>query len=190
MPRKIARRFTADYVHNAALFYLQRYAASSGRVRSVLTRKLKRSCADHPDQDEGALAHLIDQEIEKLQRVELLKDDQLAGQLAEGWRGRGMAARMIAIKLQQRGFDKSVIQKTMMESATDTTTDTTSDQEEQAALRYLKRRKLGFFAAIAPQDRQAVLKLKQKSWASLARQGYDPDLIERVLMMKPDQLLS
>ena len=88
---------------------------------------------------------------------------------------------MISIKLRQRGFDDSTV-KSLLADTGDGADNT--EQESVAALRYLKRRRLGPFAIIAPNDRQATLKNRQKSWASLARQGYDPDLIEQVLKQK------
>ena len=177
MPRKIARRITAQYLHNAALFYLERYASSSGRLRQVLIRKVKRSCMDHPDQDESALLPLVDQEIEKLVRIEVLRDDLLLTQLVDGYRGRGMATRMIENKLKLKGFSPPQIASAMARSHSAET----GDQECDAAIRYLQRRRLWPFARVMPpdSDRAARAKLHQKSWAALARQGYDPDVINR-----------
>lgn len=187
MPRKIARRITPEYLHNAALYYLQRYAAATGRVRDVLTRKIRKSCLDHKDQNEAELLKLIDAEIETLLRVELLNDDRLGGQLVDVWRGRGMAGRMIGIKLQQRGFDAETIKKLLgnaehQESAPET--------ERDAAMRYLKRRHLGPYARVQATDRQAIMKQKQKAWAALARQGYSTDVINDVMQPARDMDLS
>lgn len=178
MPKKIARRITPEYLHNAALYYLQRYAAATGRLRDVLTRKVQRSCHDHPEQDLAALLPLVEAEIITLTRVELLNDLRLAGQLVDNWRARGMPARMIGIKLRQRGFDPQILNDLPADPGNE---DGANGNELNAARRYLQRRRLGPFAEIAPDDRMAHAKNKQRAWAALARQGYDSDLIEQAM---------
>lgn len=175
-PKK-ARRITPEYLHNAALYYLQRYAASTGRVRHILTQKIKRSCRDHPDQVLTDLLPLVEVEIITLIRVELLADEKVGAQLVSGFRARGMSARNISIKLQQRGFDKALIAHLL----TDSNEINTISTEIDAATRYLKRRRLGPFAVTAPDDRQAIQKNRQKTWAALARLGYDQDVIEAAM---------
>lgn len=182
-PRKTARRITADYLHNAALYYLQRYAATSGRVRHVLTEKIKRSCRDHPDQIQADLLLLIDPEIEKLQRVELINDHRLGEQLVEGWQNRGISQRMITIRLRKKGFDPATIVALLARSIPER-----AKNERAAALRYLKRRKLPPFIDLTALDQNQVRKIKSRTWAALARQGYTPDLIEDVLKIPLDQI--
>jgi regulatory protein len=178
-PRKIARRITPEYLHNAALFYLQRYAASSGRLRRVLTDKIKRSCRDHSDQDVAALLPLVEAEIEKLTRVELLADNRLLAQLIDGYRARGIATRIIAQKLQIKGFDRTIVTQALATSGGD-------DQrtvEFDAARRYLERRKLWPFERAPADTAPDKMTAKKKAWAALARQGYDPELIAAVMQV-------
>ena len=53
--RKPPRRVTAQYLENAALHYLQRFASSSASLRRVLMRKVDRSAQAHgTDPAEGA----------------------------------------------------------------------------------------------------------------------------------------
>lgn len=173
MTRKIARRITANYLHNAALFYLQRYAASTGRLRQVLINKIRRSCRDHPDQEAALLLPLVETEIATLQRVELLADDRLAAQLLDGYRARGISSRLIAQKLSIKGFTPDLIKNLLGATHHDETTQT----EIEAARRYLQRRRLwpyGKAPSVGPKD-------KQKSYAALARQGYDPDVINTAM---------
>lgn len=177
-PRKIARRITPEYLHNAALYYLQRYAASTGRVRRILTQKIERSCRDHPDQNLQLLLPLVDKEIETLTRVELLQDNRLANQLIEGYRARGLPGRRIEQKLNLKGFDPDLIKHLNAQHA-----GLSADETEQlAARRYLERRKLWPFLKDTPGDPGAMAKAKQKSWAALARQGYDPDIIREAML--------
>lgn len=186
LPRK-ARRITAEYLHNAALFYLQRYAASTGRLREVLTRKIHTSCRDHPDQIPGKLLPLIETEIENLLRLELLNDARYGEMLVSGWRARGLSARMISRKLDQRGLPKDLIPG-LLKRPEDGTDETVKDRETLAALRLLQRRKLGpFLPDGTPMEPKEKQKLKARAWGALARQGYEGDLIERVMRMPLNQ---
>lgn len=180
MPRKIARRITPDYLHNAALYYLERYAASAGRVRRVLQTKIQRSCRDHPDQDRGALLALIDPEIERLTRVELIKDDVLARQFADGYRRRGMPIRMIVQKLRLKNFDDDLIETVTTDLGGGAELDAADNIEEVAARRYLERRRLWPFLRVVPDEAKEVMKARQKSFAALTRLGYDNDVIRAV----------
>lgn len=184
-PKK-ARRITPDYLHNAALYYLERYAASTGRVRHILTEKIKRSCRDHPDQIINDLLPLVAKEIETLTRVNLLDDARLAGLLLEGYRGRGVSSRAIALKLQTKGFDRALIQQIMSDDDVASQT----EQEQNAATRYLQRRKLWPYLKTPETDRAQLAKAKQKSWAALARQGYGPDIITHACTIEEDLFQS
>jgi regulatory protein len=176
-PRKIARRITPEYLHNAALYYLERYAASTARVERILTQKIDRSCRDHPDQNRAELLPLIAREIETLTRVELLNDAHLARQFFDGYRARGLPIRMIIQKLRLKGFTENVINP--MVQTLDP--DTQRQSEQDAALRYVARRKLWPFTRTPIIDRAALAQARQKTWATLARQGYDGDIISWVM---------
>lgn len=171
-PKK-ARRITPDYLHNAALFYLERYAASTGRLRQILRDKITRSCRDHPDQKIDELLPLIEPEIATLTRVQLLDDHRLADMLLSGYRNRGLSQRLIQQKLQLKGFDRTVIEQMLNQIDPKHQ----SENEIAAAIRYLQRRKLWPYLKEQPTDRAILAKAKQKAWAALARQGYGPDII-------------
>ena len=171
-----ARRITADYLHHAALYYLERYAASEGRVRRVLTQKIKRSCKDHPDQVEGDLILLIDPEIDRLRTLSYLNDNQLAEQLIQGYSTRGMSRRMIALRLQQRGFAPETIHLFLDQLPPAVQ----QENEQDAARRYLQRRKLWPYhdpSKVDDKDPSARHKARARAFAALGRQGYSPDII-------------
>ncbi len=176
--RKRARKITADYLHNAALYYLERYAATSGRLHRVLSDKVRRSVRDHSEQDLGALLPLVDAEITRLKAVDLLQDDRLGALLVEGYRARGLSTRAIVQKLQLKEFSRDLIHQLTVD---DVSADITRENEVEAATRYLMRRKLWPYLREKTDDRVILAKAKQKSWAALARQGYDPDVIGTAL---------
>jgi regulatory protein len=67
--RKKPKKITAQYLHNAGLYYLQRFAASRGQFRSVMLRKIRRSCMEHREQDYEACAALVEKIVEKFERA-------------------------------------------------------------------------------------------------------------------------
>lgn len=171
-----SRRITADYLHHAALYYLERYAASEGRVRRVLTQKIKRSCKDHPDQVEEDLIPLIDPEIDRLRTLSYLNDNQLAEHIIQGYSTRGMSRRMIALRLQQRGFAPETIHKFLDQLPPAVQ----QENEQDAARRYLQRRKLWPYhdpSKVDDKDQAARHKARARAFAALGRQGYSPDII-------------
>src|SRR3954463_6979106 len=64
---------TAQYLENAALHYLQRFASSSANLRRVLMGKVERSARAHgTDREEGAA--MVEALIERYLRSGLLED--------------------------------------------------------------------------------------------------------------------
>lgn len=65
--RRQQKPVTAQYLENAALYYLQRFASSSANLRRVLMGKVERSARAHgTDRSEGAA--LVEALIERYQR--------------------------------------------------------------------------------------------------------------------------
>ncbi len=58
------KKITESYLHNSGLYYLQRFSASSEHFRSVMMRKVKKSCMHHTDQDYDACAVMVDKLVE------------------------------------------------------------------------------------------------------------------------------
>jgi regulatory protein len=180
MPARRARRITPDYLHNAALFYLGRYAASRGRLGEVLRRKAARSLREHPDQDEAILEAMIVAELARLEAVALLDDRALAAQCLEGYQARGMPRQQIIQRLIRKGFDRALIAEICgMENPA------AGEQELAAATRYLLRRRL--WPAPQGAERNQIMKHKKRAWAALARQGYEPETIQAALGLAIDQ---
>lgn len=178
-PRK-ARRISADYLHNAALYYLERYAASEGRMRQILEQKVHRACRDHPDHVLADLLPLVEKEIETLRRVSLIDDDRLIAQFIEGYTARGMPTRMIAQKLRTRGFTPAVITAYLSKIEDK---EGAAEMEQAAAVSYLERRHLWPYTKTPIEDPALRAKARQKAWAALARRGHDPDLIIQAMKL-------
>lgn len=174
--KKPPKKITADYLHNSGLYYLERYAASSGHFRSVMLRKVKKSCLAHPDQDYEACATLVDALVEKFKASGLLNDDLYL---------RGMVG-----SLRRRGVSKqAILGKLRMKSVTGDMAGTYLDQHDdehgsgdlKAAIIFARKKKLGPFA------RPERPEEPQKTLAKFARAGFSYDVAGKVMRMSADE---
>lgn len=173
------RRITETYLHNAGLYYLQRYASSAAHFRTVMTRKIDRSCKHHKEQDRADCIALLDKLIERFIEVGLLNDDAYTSGMVNSMRRRGLSSRMIHAKLRTKGLHAAAIEQALQNHDDDCD----SDAELSAALKHARRKKIGPFAR-QDQDEEA----KQKALAAMARAGFSYDLSRRVLDMESSEI--
>lgn len=166
-PRKLA---AAD-LQDRALDYLGRYAASTRRLRQVLTRRIQRSAEQH-DFDPAPLLAELDQVIARLTRSGLLNDTAFAEMKARTLNRRGGSRRQIAAKLAVAGVAQAERAK-----AIERLEEETPDAEFAAALAYAKRRRLGVFRT-TPDDSP---ERRRKDLAAMARAGFALDLARKAL---------
>lgn len=101
---KTQKPVTAQYLENAALYYLQRFASSSANLRRVLMGKVERSARAHgTDREEGAA--LVEALIERYLRSGLLDDKAYAEAKAASLHRRGTSTRGIRGKLALKGLE-------------------------------------------------------------------------------------
>lgn len=167
------KRITPDYLRNAGLYYLQRFAASSGHFRSVMMRKVKRSCHFHKDQDYEECAKMVDEVIRDFERSGLLNDDAYLGGVVNSFRRRGLSRRAILARLQAKGIDSDKTAKALAVLDQETFEDN-EQAERAAALTYARKKRLGPFASRKAED-------IEKSLAALARQGFSYDTARFVM---------
>ena len=72
--RRKPRKITQSYLENSGSYYLERYGSSTENFRRVMRRKIKRS-ADFHEQDPEEFYPLLEQVIEKFQKLKILNDD-------------------------------------------------------------------------------------------------------------------
>jgi regulatory protein len=93
--RKPPKRVTPQYLENAALHYLERFASSTTNLRRVLMRKVDLSAKAHgTDREEGA--RWIDELLARYVRSGLLNEETYARMRTESLLRRGASSRMIA----------------------------------------------------------------------------------------------
>jgi regulatory protein len=182
--RKPPRPVTAVSLENAAVYYLSRFASSSGNLRRVLMRKVARGArgADEGGEDGQATAgaQMVEALIARYLEKGLLDDRAYAAQAASSLARRGASRYSIAGKLAQKGVESALVAQTI--AALDEEGEAT---ELAAACALVRRRRLGPYRAPAKRA-----DFRDKDLASLARAGFGLDLARRVLRAKDIEALE
>lgn len=173
------RKITPTYLHNAGLYYLERFSASKNHFKSVMMRKVKRSCMHHTEQDYDECAKMVDEVADKFERLDLLNDEVYARAVVTSLRRRGLSRMMIINKMRMKGIDKERAQEEL--NKIDAEGDEDQDPELQAALKLARKKKIGPYFIGEEED-------TQKSLGKLARAGFSYDTARKVLEYEEDDL--
>ena len=164
----------ATYLYNYALWYLGRFAASSGHLAKMLARKWQRVQLP-PD------TAMIAQVISRLLAEKWLQDDVYANSLTRGLRHKGLGARRIVQTAQSKGVEASLAQMAL-ENTDSEKTNAGEDPELVAAQRWAQKKRLGPWRLNKPDTTpESLQKQKLKDMASLARAGFSHDIIKQAL---------
>ncbi|HUN47837.1 MAG TPA: regulatory protein RecX [Stellaceae bacterium] len=168
--RRSAPGITPAALENAALHYLQRYAASSAQLRRVLRRRVLR--ASMAGEVDTAAAHAaIDGLVERYLAAGLLDDRRYAEAQAQSLGRHGTSRHRIRQRLAAKGVDAELVEDALRVAAEE------SGASDLAAACILARRKrLGPYRKTG--DRAAH---RQKDLAALARAGFSLAIARRVL---------
>ncbi len=171
--KKAPRKATPEYLDNAALYYLSRFATSAANLKRVMMRKVMRSAGHHGTDAEEGKAHIEDM-IGRFRTSGLLDDAAYAKSRAEGLHRRGNSARVITGKLRQKGVGDDDIRAALEALGGDL--EDGENPELAAAVTLAKRRRLGpyFNGTVADNTRE-------KHLAALARAGFSYDIARRVV---------
>jgi regulatory protein len=170
MQRRIRKLAPAD-LKDAALHYLGRYAASTARLRQVMTRRIKRSAKEN-ELDPEPLMQELERVIAMLTRTGLLNDAGFAEGRVRSLNRRGGSRRQIAAKLGAAGVAQATTAQALAGLEEEL-----PDAEFSAAIAYAKRRRLGVFRA-QPDDSP---ERRRKDLMAMARAGFALDLARRAL---------
>jgi regulatory protein len=179
MPHKKPKpptRMTETSLANAALFYLSRYASSSGNLRRVLMRKVARSAAHYGD-DPAPLKPIVDALVARHTQSGAVNDILYAESQTRALRRRGGSARAIVQKLNAKGVPAEIIAETA--SALD---EENSDMD--AAYRFAKRRRLGPFRT----DNR--VENRQRDMATLGRAGFGYQIAATIINAEDAETLA
>lgn len=170
--KKPPKRITEHYLYNAGLNYLQRFTAGTGHFRTVMTRKIDRSCRHHTDQDRNACLKLLEELITRLTANGLLNDEAYTRGMVNSLRRRGLSARAIESRLQQKGIGTENARRALEQYDAE---EHSEDTELESALIFIRRKRLGPFATT---EKKAA---PDKAIAALARAGFSCDIARRIL---------
>ena len=176
---KRVKKITAQYLERAAAYYLSRFSSSSENLRRILERKVWRRVslgAEKPDE----VDQWIDDVLAKFQRMELLDDQQYAMVRAKNFQSKGRSLSRIKAELNHKGIASEIVQQTLEKINPD------GDADFEAALRLVRKKKLGNFATKTPTGKIEIAKLRQKHLAILARAGFSFDIAKNALDSNDD----
>lgn len=168
---KIPKKITEKYLYNSGLAYLQRFPSSISHFKTVMGRKIERSCRHHTDQDKEACAAMLDKVAAQFVDMGYLDDALYLRGMINSLRGRGLSARAIMMKLQQKGLAQDDIKAALSVHDEEYESDDLS-----AALRLCRKKHIGPYGA---QDADPAQ--KQKWLATLARAGFSYDVAIQAL---------
>ena len=173
-------RAEAEPLRRWALWYLDRYPASVGHLRRLMARKIETSARVHgTDREAGRDA--AEALLAELVRAGVLDDRGYARQTAGALHRRGLSRRAIAARLKVKGLGEEEIRDALEQLAEES-----DDPDLAAALRYIRRRRLGPYR---PEEERT--ERRDRDLAALARQGFGYELARKVIDSDdPDSLLD
>ncbi len=175
--KKVPKRITPDYLHNAGLAYLQRFPASTAHFKTVMGRKIKRSCAFHTDLEEQTCLEMLEPVIVNFQRLGLLDDQAYIRGIVTSLRRRGLSAQAITARLLSKGIPAETAMTAVR--AYDQSEYEGENGELIAALRLARRKKLGPY--------KTREKDEQKELATIARAGFSYEIARNILSMTVEE---
>ena len=176
---------TGASLHEAALSYLARGAASTDSVVRTLRRRIgnwaRRALragrdAEQVASEAAAARALVDELVSRLGEVGLVNDPVFAQTRAKRMSSAGRSRRAIAAHLTTKGIDAATVREAVAHDAS---------AELAAAIALARKRRLGPFAReeVAVESRDAARAAERKALGTLARAGFDFSVCERALRM-------
>lgn len=151
--RRPPKRPSATYFENVALWYLQKYAATEVLLRRALERRVFKAKHHYDDLDFDAIEGWIVAVIEKMRRLGFVDDAVYEENKIRTLRRQGGSKRKIEQKLMEKGLK--------------VTLPTDEEAELEAAIAYVRRRRLGHWRT------RVVENAEEKDLGSLARAGFN-----------------
>jgi regulatory protein len=164
--RKRPQPLDAPRLRALALFYLGRYATSSGRLRAYLQRKIgEYGWIDDSDPP-------VDHVIEQCVQLGYLDDRAFATARAAALIRRGYGPEKVKTSLRAAGVDRE---------QADRSSDMDDDARLISALTFARRRRLGPFATsdLGTENRQKVM-------AAFLRAGHSYDIVSQIIALSAD----
>ena len=160
--RRGPKKATPKYLERVALWYLDRWAGSSGNLRRILMKRVEASARAHEtDREEGQRS--VEAIITRLRDTGLLNDRLVAESKARSQFAKGQPLGAIARKLHQQGLEDEDIA-----AALDGLREARAAPDLEAAITFARRRRLGPF-----RPEQERPDRRERDLAALGRRGFD-----------------
>lgn len=177
--KKIPRKITKTYLHNAGLYYLERFAASKEHFKTVMKRKAKRSCMYHKEQDYNTCVELVNQLADQFEQSGILNDTVYTASNVNALRRKGVSHAMIIRKMTLKGISEENTRHALESHNADLGYEA-RDIEIQSALILARKKKLGPFNRSEEQN-------NQKALGVFARAGFSYDIAKKILDMTEEE---
>lgn len=180
-PERKPKKVNADYLHRAALYYLQRFAASRARLQEVLLRKVTRRLNLKTTATEEVRAWLpeIETLLNRYEESGLINDKNLAEARVGSLRRGGASARGISQKLKQKGFAAETIALALEQN-----NETDGVDDANAIKKFMQKKKLGPYRTPGKISDEKTAK---KEIAALLRAGFSYQLVKNA--MRADEIM-
>lgn len=171
-----------EILHEAALGYLTRSAATAATLRRALERKIalwarraqKTRDAEAIAEDVATCRAAVDAIIARMREVGLVNDAAFAEARVRGLSRAGRSRRAISAHLTAKGIDSETARRYLPNDA---------GMELAAALTFAKKKRIGPYSREPSIDRAD----RQKQLAAMARAGFDWSTCERALRMDREE---
>ncbi|MEN0062531.1 MAG: RecX family transcriptional regulator [Myxococcota bacterium] len=175
---KAPRRISAPYLARVTAHYLERYATSKAHLRRLLLRRVHRS-ARHHEADPEPWIELVDEELDRLERLGFLNDDAYAADRARALHRRGAGVRKIQMALREKGLASEVIEDAIAQLG-----EGGEDPDWVAACTFARKRRLGPWRREDADDDR-----RRKELGRLARAGFSFDVARRIVDAESEEAL-
>ena len=101
------KKITPERLKNIALFYLERYDASSEKLRFVLKRRVKKASLEQPIPPQSS--QWIEQVVSDMKRLGYVDDKRFAENLIRRYSEVGKSPSFIRSKLKLAGIDETIV---------------------------------------------------------------------------------
>lgn len=184
---KPPRKADPAYLQRAAMFYLERYNATTASLRRILMRRVNRSLSHHTSHQEGdreALEEAVTKIVADCVTRGFVNDAAFAFGRASRLLRQGQSPAMVRLKLKQAG-----IAENLADDALERLREELDEGENlafNAALAFARKRRLGPYRT-RPVEGDADAQ-RNKDLGAFARRGFSFDLAQHILSLSADEL--
>lgn len=163
-------------LERAALRYLERYDSTAANLCRVLDQRVRRAEARGAEVDRESAQGAIEQIVARLVEQQVIDDRRFAEARLRTLRRRGDSARMIRMKMEQKGVPRELIDQVLGDERREVDEHEPEAPELAAARKLARRRRLGPHRAPGARHER-----RERDLAALSRAGFSYDIARHVI---------